>query len=483
MKKRISVLFLIAAMLLAGCGSEPTPDETETVPAETESEPSGDSTAEREKEIVFEERDYGGYAFRMLTRPDEYVLEVYIPEITGDIVNDAVFNRNASIEELYNIVFQISESSSQWETDGLMGILAGEDEYDLIFTHARCAFTYAQNGAVMDWRTLPHVNLTEEYWSQDCYKNLSFNNRTYAMTGDMSYADFAATECMMFNKKILDDHGMEYPYEMVLDGTWTFDAFAEMARQLHVDLNADGKMTIRDDQFGYATSHWTGAYSALYSTGERLMTVIDGMPEITVYNEKTVEIFDKYLALANEECSWKQTTDTPEYSYLEAFCAGRAAFMDCSLKYLSEGQFRDMETEFGIVPWPKYTEDTEKYYAFVDAGSTLCVVPVTNTDFDRAGLVLETMAVLGQDMITPAYYEKALQHKYLRDEYSVAMLDYLRDGRTVDLGYYNKEFSGDLANIPKDLVDDDRLTLTVRFEQIHEAVQAKMENAVSYYFE
>ena len=37
--------------------------------------------------------------------------------------------------------------------------------------------------------------------------------------------------------------------------------------------------------------------------------------------------------------------------------------------------------------------------------------------------------------LKPAYYDKVLTYKAMRDEDSVEMLDYLLDGRVVDLGY------------------------------------------------
>ena len=60
------------------------------------------------------------------------------------------------------------------------------------------------------------------------------------MTGDISYLSLAETECMLFNKKLFDDLGEEYPYELVKSGKWTFDEFKRLVEAGTKDLNGDG---------------------------------------------------------------------------------------------------------------------------------------------------------------------------------------------------------------------------------------------------
>ena len=47
-----------------------------------------------------------------------------------------------------------------------------------------------------------------------------------------------------------------------------------------------------------------------------------------------------------------------------------------------------MDEDFGIIPWPKYDETIENYYANVDAGCNLYIVPVTNPDPEQASVIL-----------------------------------------------------------------------------------------------
>jgi hypothetical protein len=58
--------------------------------------------------------------------------------------------------------------------------------------------------------------------------------------------------------------------------------------------------------------------------------------------------------------------------------------------------------------------------------------------------------------LKPAYYDKALTYKAMRDEESVEMLDYLLDGRVVDIGYLmnvGNVYNGLLNNLQSGTMD------------------------------
>ena len=106
---------------------------------------------------------------------------------------------------------------------------------------------------------------------------------------------------------------------------------------------------------------------------------------------------------------------------------------------------REMDYEFGILPWPKYDEYSE-YLSNVDAGTNMMIIPVTNKVADNTGLVLETLAILGREYVIPAYYDVALKTRDSRDEESAAMIDIIVENRVFDLGYYNTALGGAYAS-------------------------------------
>ncbi|MBO5220611.1 MAG: extracellular solute-binding protein [Clostridia bacterium] len=481
MNKNALTLLLIASLAaaLTSCGGEPPASDTTAASADTTA---AAVTEPAETLGLPEGLTYGGYEFTILTRPDARAKELIAEEEIGETLNDAVFRRNQTVEELLNISFDYQLSSSDYETDALASLMAGDDAYDVIFPAARAAFIYAQNDVCLNWFDIPNLDLTKSWWIQDMAQNFAIGGKLYAMYGDLSHASLESSVGMVFNKGMFDDYNVEYPYELVREGKWTFDAFAGMAQKFSSDLNGDGKLDIKNDQYGYGTNHWCGPINALYCTGERIITLNDaGVPELTLYSEQVVDIYDKFMTLLLSDCGWNQLGGADHQT---AFCEGRFAFVDINIKVLSQPLFRQSDVEFGLIPWPKSQESVDKYYSFVDAGCSLGIIPVTNTDTARTGAVLEAMAYYGQKFIIPAYYDISLQSKFLRDDTSVEMLDYISEGRTFDLGYYNNsQFGGKLANPGYDMVHNTSLTFSAHYAAHEQSVLALIEKSTAMYME
>ena len=483
MKKILSTILFCAILISScACGNGSSADDTAAPQTSGDTTSLPEETGEAEKLNLPDGLNYGGYVFRILSRPSPRIEEVYAEEENGENLNDAVYRRNMTVEDKLGIVFQVTQSSGDAETDALNPILAGEDAYDAVACFARASFDYASKGAALNWYDIENIDLTKSWWSQSAAETLAINGKLYSMVGDISQATLSSSVGMVFNKKLFDDYQLKYPYELVDSGEWTVDVFADYAKNFSQDLNGDGEMNIKDDLFGYGSNHWLGPIEALYCTGNRVITTNDeGYPELTLYNEKVVDMYDKHMSLILSECGWNQLAGT---DHQEAFCEGRVAMVDLGLAHLSRSYFRDATIEFGLVPWPKSDESVDKYYSFVDAGQTMWVIPVTNQDTARTGAVLETMAYYGQKMIIPAYYDVTLQNKYLRDERSVDMLDYIREGAIFDLGYYNNtQFGGGLANPGYDLVHNTTLTFTTLYNKNEQAVKTLIDKSMESYLE
>jgi ABC-type glycerol-3-phosphate transport system substrate-binding protein len=172
-----------------------------------------------------------------------WIEDMYVEKATGEIVDDAIFERNSMIAEKYNISITYQPSShDNTETDAVKTILAGDDAYSLVMAHGRAAFAYANQGLVLDWNTdLPYVNLDNPWWDQDARKSLSINNQLYVMIGDLSYCSMGAANLMLFNKQMFMDLDLEFPYQLVKDGKWTYETWETMAKGAAMDLNGDGR--------------------------------------------------------------------------------------------------------------------------------------------------------------------------------------------------------------------------------------------------
>ena len=443
MKRFACILIALLTMLpLATCGGE-TPAETE---ANTAADTAAAETETADPLADLPSMDYEGYDFRMLIRNAENWLEDMVAEeMTGEVVNDAVFKRNSETEERYNITISHTPSSHHnYETDAKPLILAGEDAFDLVIPHARVAHVYANEGLTADWNTLKYVDLTQAYWDQDAAQSFQMPGGLYCMTGDISHESVGASNAMLFNKDYFDENNIEYPYDMVKEGTWTLDVFTQMAETYSRDIDGDGAITEKDI-CGYATFYWIGPIQAFYSSGARVIDKDSDTYAFSVYNERSVKMFEKYFDLLNSEYAILDSSSDNSFDCTSTtlFREGRSLFTDVNITLVIN--LREMDQNFGVLPWPKL-EVSDDYVANVDAGTNLCTIPITNSDFDRTSLILETLAILGREYVIPSYYEIALKTRDSRDEESAEMLDIIVSNRVFDLGYYNEPMGNAFAS-------------------------------------
>lgn len=442
--KRILCTLLLAAMLLptlAACsGNEGTPAATA----------GGETTtaAETEKPAdPFEglkEADLGGYSFRMLIRPNN---NLYIPDMiaettTGEILNDSVYDRNSAVAERYNVEFKWTPSSnSNYETDAKPIILAGDDAYDLVLPHMRAAHLYGNEGLILDWnKQLPNIRLDGKWWSRNARESFSINHKLYVMMGDISWLALGSANALYFNKKLFSDLGLETPYKLCADGKWTWDRFEAMVRGKGLDLNGDGKLDIDNDRLGYVTSEYCGPMQVFVSSGLHVIEKDkDDIPYISFYNDRTVQVFEKFFGLIDSGDAYCTYTGMPyTVSKRTAFTEDRALFLDMALR--SFGDLRAMESDFGIIPWPKW-EESEPYLTNVDGSTHGFTVPLTIKDPDAVSLVIEALCVYGSHNVIPAFYETTLKGKTIRDPESEVMLDIIHDSLAFDLGYDNSSIA------------------------------------------
>ena len=222
------------------------------------------------KDLLIE--DYEGYNFRILARKG-FAKQQVVEEETGNIIDDAIFKRNETVKQLLNVEITAFETaSSTANTEAMSSILAGDDQYDLIFTHSRSAFQYAVQNTLINYNDVDTLHLDKPWWFHDIVDSCNVNGHLYVLDGDIQTSGLGSAMCLFFNKTLFDELGFEYPYEMVQDGTWTFDEFKKLVKKGTKDLNGDGVITPESDRYGFYTSDWQSPISFLYSTGQRIYT-------------------------------------------------------------------------------------------------------------------------------------------------------------------------------------------------------------------
>lgn len=431
--KRTLSLLLLAAMLAAvGCGDAKPSGDTTTA--------SNDTTADTEPvetkvtDDLPADLDFTGKELRVLTTENTTYAPLFVEEANGDILNDAIFNRNERIMDRFGIT--INEQLFMWSDardNARRVITAGEDAYDLISLIDREALSFASEGMLWSAEDTENIDLTKPYWNQFLNGCITLGGRQILAYSDMCITTYDFTHIMVFNKQMIEDLQLTSPYDLVEDGSWTLDKFSEYATLAKNDVNGDGTFD-KNDRFGFvslakqiAPCFWIGAGCVSMEKND------EDIPEFTMGSERMLSVIQKAYDLTWGGDLWFIQKEGDYTSNTELFTHDQALFNDSCLGDLFKADYREMKSDYGIIPYPKYDEAQDKYYSRVEGGCPY-FIPVTVTDTSFAGAIMEAMACESYNSVVPTYYEIALKAKYTRDSQSGAILDMMMENRVYDWG-------------------------------------------------
>lgn len=424
---------LLAVLLCASCG-----DGEGTVSTDAVTEPTAGTTAAETKDPFYETdlavRDFGGAEFMIAYNNCPNIHGSVIPDSeTGDVLNDALYRRNRTIEETYHVNLVQYDYN---DTEGTVrtSVMAGDDAYDLVMLRCPHALTWWKEGLLVPFDDVPNLNLEKGYWDQNINDALSLGGVQYIAEGAFNLDIYDLTFCLLFNKTLAAQFDLGDLYASVKDGTWTYDRMLAGMQTVSADINGDGTKD-EQDRWGY-TSHPKMVAPGFWIGGgvTSIAKDADDVPYIGMTDERFVNVFDAYMKIAHDSNAAYLTEgdqlDIPTECRI-IFEEDRALFIDMSFFFIES--MRSMDTDFGIIPYPKYDEAQEAY------GTRVCyyfpvVVPTTNTNLDMTGYLLEILNYRSYHDVIPTYYDICLKGKGARDEASAEMLDLIFSSRVTDIG-------------------------------------------------
>ena len=343
-------------------------------------------------------------------------------EETGDLVNDAVFQRNIAIEEAYNLNFNMFEAEPNVGADMIKNfVLSGDTTYQLYqATQHNGLSQMILDNYFIDWTEMPAIKFDRPYWNTKGVRDLNFGGKIHTIGGDINLVTYNGTNCILFNKKLFDDLGIDYPYQDVYDKTWTIDKMIEITKQGYADLNGDTEWDPLTDRVGF--SGW--GYEMLYGVyvgmgGKTVANDEDNMPVLAMDGERNVKIIDKLIELFDGTSAWVNLTEFNTDK--NAFAAGRMLMDDAFITGISAN--RDSEFEIGLLPYPMLDVEQGEYFSRAANIAHLSYIPTTNTDRERTGIILEGMAIQSYNTIRPTYYDITLSLKEAADEETLDMVE------------------------------------------------------------
>lgn len=368
-------------------------------------------------------------------------------EENGDIANDAVYARNAYVEDLLNVKLEFTQSDLDYgaviSTVSKI-ILSGDDVYDLMINDL---FNFAQmslEGMFANVRKADVFDFEQNYWWKDYMEDLTIGNDSmFILAGDYFMDVLCSAHALYFNKDIMTNvHGnSDDIYNLVLDGKWTTDAFLEYISGAYQDLNGDSTKN-EGDLFGYTSVGMWGSAIPFMLCGDTTFVTRDaeGIPTLAMNNDRSVKTLEMLNNVFYNDASYTKFSDVEPI--ISNFTSGLALFIGYQ-RISSFEKFRDTEFDVGIVPYPKLDESQANYVTATHDTTEIGVIPITTSRFDATCTTIEALCRSTRDLVLPAYYETSLKVKYARDDVSSQMLDIIHDNLRVSFPVaYNTYCSG-----------------------------------------
>ncbi len=452
----------------------PATEPPETDPPATEPPETPPATDPPTPEVVkaadYADLDFGGKTFTIIYRwappsiqPSGWgvVFDCYIDEENpDDAMSAAVKLRNSSMEQFYNCKI-VSEGSDNAIGKVNTAVDANDAKYDLCIgvTGIR---SFASGGSRY-YNLLNLINLDYDCWDQSLIRDLAIAGKIYGMVGDCTTSDEDYSWAIYFNKALLRENNIEYPYQLVYDGKWTLDKLHQIARECAKQLDGDvsSYVSAKDIQGLVARSEtcryfWQGAgvriFSSVQADGNVTFTANAMGNEADIYKEILSVLWDPTTG-GFKDPDTAHRCDYPD-GLVDVFTKGHGAFLVEGLYVTSKNALNwaagitDVEgLEWGILPCPKYTEDQTQYYNFVWTQCSFLGVPTT-VDVKTAADFINVYGLITQATVQKAFNNN-IAYAFSSDEDVANMLEIIETTRAWDASYWYAE-----ASIDTNLVAD-----------------------------
>ncbi|NIK75285.1 ABC-type glycerol-3-phosphate transport system substrate-binding protein [Paenibacillus castaneae] len=436
--------------------AENTPEPTEEVPDNNGAPPV---------------QDLGGYKFIVA---DNNVNRWKPQEGSSDLAN-AILDRIKWVEDTYNVKIELRNHS---EDEFSTAVLAGDKYADIIIAPTWEMGRHINGKRIVDMNKIPNLHLEKDYWKEyNTSDLLSYDNRTFGVAAPFANQGDEVW-VLAFNKKIIEELGLENPYDLVKNKQWTFQKMLEMEQAAKRDLNGDGVMD-SNDRYGLATGHdWDIAVAMYLASGNKIIeTASDGTLKYAVNTPKAYETIEMIKKMAKKGDTFFPKNDGEDMdAYVKAFVDNKALFLAYSRGRGVIDPIYEMESDFGFIPMPM-GNNTDNYLSWVSHDAPSMAVPVTNKELEKTGIILEALAWKAQEEEKIRMDEIA--YTQLRDEDSLEILKQLKNYGVSDLAFIGQQMQGNvhsgLALIPDVGFYNQNLESASKVAEIEEAVNIGLE--------
>ncbi|MCI8388916.1 MAG: hypothetical protein HFE63_10705 [Clostridiales bacterium] len=480
--KQLASLLLLAAIFTASCADNPPPnndDESVTSSSGVETENPNDSNGFL-KDSLPDDIDLEERVISILGWNHYEEVEFEVEEETGELVSDALYKRNRNVEERFNVKLEFFEGEGRGATDEWMtflrnSVMSMDGSYDIVACHSHRVASASAAGYLKSLIGVDYIDFNMPWWRKSLLEETTINGELYFAAGDISLSSISRMQGIFFNTEMLTDYNLEDPYELVINGEWTYDKLSEMVTGAYVDLNSNSKKD-ESDQFGFCSdgvqlqASFPAAGLKMVSHDESDKLIISPL----IASERSVKLIEKLNAIlhnSNDSTVIKVTDDD------KIFREGRGLFYAFPLGMISSGALRDAKFTAGFVPWPKLEESDETYWTSSSNAFSLWAIPLDAPDANISGLIMEAMGSEGYRTVTPALFETAYKVKYNSTDssYQSEIFDMMRENIVYEIGKIFANYLPFSINQYMDTVSNNRNNWVSTVDSNRNSLQAKLD--------
>ena len=471
MKKIAALLLaLVLAFSLVACGGEKDKkkdDGKEKEDKKDEKTEQSDESEDKEMKVVLSDEQMnlpedaksivGGGTFTIFA-PTPYGIEKFVSEApNGTPLNDSIYYRNLKIQDELGVEIKAIDYAYYTHNQSekiIDSVLNGDHGFDCAAIHSQsaCAALVIAN-AVLSFDLLEYCDLSKPWWNQGFRDACALNGEDFFAVSSACHGFYTSASCILFNKSIAAEIGMEDPYELVRKKQWTVDKLIQLTKNFSEDLNSDG-MYDYNDKLAIISNDWSHMnyfYGAFHQP-----TVLRNENNELEYNVNTQRMSTCLQKLNDLFHTGRRGVIYDMYNpenYTAAFAEGRVLFSVAGVGTATG--LRDYDISFGILPLPMLDETQEEYGTWVDPWHLTLCVPIDSEKPERTGIILEALAYHSYYYVYPALIEQSIFGTGTRDVESLEMLTkYIYPNVFYDFGYIYDGYGKGYSDLIRKLIPD-----------------------------
>ena len=403
----------------------------------------------------------------------------------------SLYARNTTVEERLGISLvwkletcgskQISAFNQLCETDVQTG-----HEYDCVTAYNLTPYYIASKGYLLNLASTTNIDLEAPWWPEEYLNSMMYKGQIYALVDNASVGTLGNMSCIFFNNTLLEDKGIESPYDLVEANNWTMPKLKELIKDTYYDKNGDGKAQggTGGDIYGLVTSTNARLTCWYYGAGLRFTTVnADGE---LVFNTD-VEDATKRIDAVLDMFSTDDSLITEPVSQYIMFKEELAYFYLSNVGLATSMVNSNININYGVAPIPKMNSEQSRYYTHVPNTHESWYLLSSTQDEECSSAFIEAMASESYRQVNPVFFETNLKIRYAPDENLAQMYDLIRESITFDFAYLYKTvissgLSSDLdKNVRNCLYSPQSYQWATQWASIKDTVGSNFQNLLDIY--